>query len=369
MLYFLIIVLLYSCKTEKNTSHLIIPIEVENSREDVSFYDVFKSIDVIYLETCGYCLIGEVSKAIYADNIYYIFDKRQAGVFAFNKKGKFLFKIQNIGRGPGEYLRATDFDINKYTNSIDLLTPFGEVLKYSRDRGEFMDSYQLPESVRAVHFFKNISQDTTVFYQIFENNPVLFYSLKEQMIIAEQRELPSFISRYLPSAFNWHPFHKNNGKLRVFESYSNSIYVAEENKVLPYLTWDFGTYNFDYTTLKVDMNRKYYDEYFENNSLIHLFSSFLENELLIISQFFLKNTFYTLMYFKESGHYIIFDEFKEGIMFPTYPLFDESGLFTVADPLHLKVLLPKEKMDSPGLEIYEDISENQNPIILKYSFK
>lgn len=369
ILCFFVFYLLYSCRTENNTSHIIIPVDVENSRKDVSFYDVFKSVDVITLETCEDCLIGEVNKIIYADSIYYIFDKRQAGVSAFNKKGRFLFKIQNIGRGPGEYLRIADFEINKYTNSIDLLTPFGEVFKYGRERGEFIDSYHLPESVRAVHFFKSLSRDTTVFYQIFENNPVLFYSLKEQIITGEQRELPDFISRHLPAAFNWHPYHIINGKLRVFEYFSNSIYEVEENKLVPYLTWDFGSYNFDYKTLKVGMDRQYYDEYFKNNALIHVFSSYLENELLILTQFFLKNTFYTLIYFKESEEYLLLGKFKEGIMFPTYPLFDESGMYTVATLLHLKELLPKDKIDSLGIEISEDISNSQNPVILKYSFK
>lgn len=369
MLCNLIFFLLCSCRTENDTSHIIIPVDVENNSKDISFYDVFKSADLIYLETSEDCLIGEVNKISYADNIYYIFDRRQAGVFAFSKKGKFLFKIQNIGSGPGEYFRIADFEINKYTNSIDLLTPFGEVLKYDREHGKFISSYHLPETIRAVHFLKSISQDTTVFYQRFENNPVVFFSLKEQIIISEQRELPQFISRYLPTAFNWHPFHIINGKLRLFEFFSNTIHNLEHDELTPHLIWDFGEYNFDYKTLDVGMDRQYYEDYLKNNSKIHLFSTFLENELLIITQFFLKTNFYTLIYFKESEEYIVLGNFKEGIMFPTYPLFDDFGLYTVASLLHLKDLLPDEKIDSLGLKFSEDIGKDQNPVILRYSFK
>lgn len=360
---------LTTCSPEKEFIHNIIPIDIDNKNKDVSFYDLFKSVDVVYLETNEDCLISQVTKTIYADSIYYIFDRLQRGVFAFSNRGEFLFKIQRIGRGPGEFLNIVDFELNNFTQSIDLLTPFGEVLKYDRESGKFISSYHLPESVRAVHFFKSISQDTVVFYQKFEKNKLLFYSLQEQMIIDEQRELPYFVSRYLPSAFNWDPFHLVNGKLRLFETFSNTIYVLDKGELVPEVSWDFGSYNFDYRSFEVDLDREYYENYLENYSLIHVFSTYLENDSLIITQFFFNNSFYSLIYFKKNGEYLVMDTFKEGIQFPTYPLFNENGLFSIAQTWHLKALLPEEILSLYEISIPEEISKENNPIILQYTLK
>ncbi|MDX9942246.1 MAG: 6-bladed beta-propeller [Bacteroidales bacterium] len=362
-------IFLTTCSTEKKSLNNIIPIDLENKKEDISFYDLFKTVDIIFLESTESCLISEVTKTINADSIYYIFDKKQMGVFAFNNSGAFLFKIQKIGRGPGEFINIVDFEINEFTQSIDLLTPFGEVLKYNRESGEFISSYHLPESVRAVHYFKNISRDTIVFYQMFEKNKLLFYSVKEQMIIEEQRELPYFVTRYLPGAFNWHPFQFFNGKLNLFEYFSNTIFVLEDGELHPRISWDFGSYTFDYKSLKADMDRQYYEDYLRNNSLIQVFSTYLENDSLIITQFFFKDSFYSLIFFKENGEYIVFDTFKEGIKFPTYPLFDKSGLFVIAQPWYLENLLPEEIINSQGIGIPEGSNKETNPIILRYTLK
>ncbi|MFW5872763.1 MAG: 6-bladed beta-propeller [bacterium] len=369
ILLFVAVILFATCIYNKDTLPNTIPIDVENKIEEISFYDLFESVDVIYLETTEDCMIDQLTKKLYVDSVYYIFDRPQKTVFAFNKMGKFLFKIHNIGRGPGEYLKIVDFEINNFTNSIDLLTPFGEVLKYDREHGKFISSYHLPESVRAVHFFKSISRDTIVFYQQFEKNKLLFYSLQEQMIIDEQHELPYFVNRYLPSALNWHPFHLVNGKLRLFETFSNTIYVLDKGELIPEISWDFGNYNFDYKKLKVGMDRQYYEDYLENNSPIHVFSTYLENHSLVIMQFFFNNSLYSLIYYKENGEYIVMDTFKEGIQFPTYPLFNENGLFSIAQPWHLKALLPEEMLSLYGITIPEEISKENNPIILQYTLK
>jgi len=357
---------LASCRPDQGSVQNIVSIDLKNKKEDVSFYDLFKSVDIIFLETTEDNLISEATKTIYSDGIYYIFDRKQNGVFVFNNTGEFLFKIQNIGRGPGEFINIVDFEINQFTHSIDLLTPFGEVLKYNLENGAFISSFHLPESVRAVHYFKNISQDSIVFYQMFERNRLLFYSVMEHRIIGEKRELPYFITRYLPGALNWHPFHIYNDKLNLFEYFSNTIFVLEDGELTSRISWDFGNYTFDYKSLNPDMDRQYYEDYLRNNSRIHVFSTYLENDSLIIKQFFLNDSFYTLVFFKAKGEYIVIDRFKEGIMFPTYPRFDSGGLFAIVHPRYLETLLPQEIISSKEIGFPKGINKESNPIILRY---
>ena len=59
--------------------------------------------------------------------------------------GSFIERLIFLGNGPGEYVTLTDFKINEYTNTLDFLTPQGELLIYdSNDKKQFKDSYQIP---------------------------------------------------------------------------------------------------------------------------------------------------------------------------------------------------------------------------------
>ncbi|MFN3554475.1 MAG: 6-bladed beta-propeller [Bacteroidales bacterium] len=366
LLFSVAIFFLNSCIRETETNPLSISVDVEKKNNNVSFFDLFDSVEVIYLETNQDCMINQPTRSIYQEGAYYIFDRPQKAIFVFDNTGNFLFKIHNVGNGPGEYHQLVDFEINNFTNSIDLLTPFGQVLKYDLSSGVFLYSYQLPESVRAVHFFKSISPETTVFYQKFENRKLLFYSLKEQTIVSEQHELPYYVSRYLPRAFNWHPFHRVNGSLRLFEDFSRTIYDLEQDTITPYLSWDFGKYNFNYGSLKVNMDPQYYEDYLNDNSLIHILSTYIENDSIIITQFFWHKSFYSLIYKKGEEEYLLMDGFTEGVKFPSYPFLQEEGLCAVVQPWHIGAFLPEEIIKSMGIP--KCLNTECNPVILKYNF-
>ena len=157
-------------------------IDIENKTDSVSFYEHFKGASIIPLETNETCLIQEVTRKVYSDSTYYIFDEPQKCIFAFSYAGKYKFKIKNIGRGPGEFTKIVDFDINKYKNSIDILSQTGKILQYNKS-GTFIGSYNLPNSINAVHHFKSISKDTIAFYQMFEQEKVFFYSISKKRFL------------------------------------------------------------------------------------------------------------------------------------------------------------------------------------------
>lgn len=69
-------------------------------------------ISFVPLETTPESTIGQIGKVIFRHNKLYIadFDLSKA-LFVFDMQGKFLFKIDRSGRGPGEYTNFFDFDI------------------------------------------------------------------------------------------------------------------------------------------------------------------------------------------------------------------------------------------------------------------
>lgn len=58
-------------------------------------------------------LFKDIDKVLYADGRFYVLDYMgTSSVFVFDDKGDFLFKVGNVGQGPGEYSKVTDFDVN-----------------------------------------------------------------------------------------------------------------------------------------------------------------------------------------------------------------------------------------------------------------
>ncbi len=363
---YLSLILFLTTSCSKKDTHTI-PVNIEAKKDDIGFYDIFESVEIVPMETNKDFLIQQITKKIFFDNTYYIFDKQQKAVFAINQSGKVKLMIKQLGKGPGEYTNIVDFEINNFTNSLDILTPFGEVLKYDLNNGVYISSYNLPESIKAVHFFKSISKDTVVFYQSFEKNKVLIYSINEKQILNEQHAIPDFVHRHLPGAFNASPFHVIEGKLHLFEFFSNTIHVFEQGKLYPKFSWDFGKYNFDINKLESGKEGHYYSKYLsENKNLIYLFATYIENNSLILTQFKFRESFYTLIYFKKNNEYLVIDKFKEGHYFPLYPDLNENDLFAVVHPWNLKHFVPKEMMNIQGINI--DIRDEDNPVIIKYIF-
>ena len=127
ILYILSILIICSCK-QNSTENII----SENCKIfDISFKKDYKdklylsemieSEEFIQLETSDECLISDINKLIAINNKYYIFDRVEDVIFIFSKDGKFLNKISEKGRGPGQYISIACFDVNPKTNEINIL--------------------------------------------------------------------------------------------------------------------------------------------------------------------------------------------------------------------------------------------------------
>jgi hypothetical protein len=87
-------------------------------------------VDYIPLQTTKNSLLGEFAKKIvYVDNKIYINNSGLGGeIMCFNIYGKFLFKLDNTGRGPEEYTSITDFDVSSDNKFLTLLSSLNHKL-------------------------------------------------------------------------------------------------------------------------------------------------------------------------------------------------------------------------------------------------
>lgn len=70
------------------------------------------SILMFPLETTDDCLIGEVSKLIFQNNLIYIADNISKSLFVFDISGKLKTKVHAVGNGPGEYVNISYFTVH-----------------------------------------------------------------------------------------------------------------------------------------------------------------------------------------------------------------------------------------------------------------
>jgi hypothetical protein len=128
----LILVMIFFCscghKSTNETSNTDTVIEIDLLSEPEStikkLSEIATNVEYIPLQTTESSLIARfVLKIVNVDNRIYIRNSGLGGeILCFDIDGKFLFKLQNIGRGPEEYTSITDFDISSDNKILTILS-------------------------------------------------------------------------------------------------------------------------------------------------------------------------------------------------------------------------------------------------------
>lgn len=125
-----------------NENEIFVDFESDSSFVIKSMDDLFNYSDyldsAIYvpLETSNNCLIGEVEDIHFVNEKIYLSDKKNIYVFA--KNGKFISKVSRYGRGHGEYVALTAFDVNPSNEEISIYDNGYEVIHVYSINGNFL---------------------------------------------------------------------------------------------------------------------------------------------------------------------------------------------------------------------------------------
>jgi len=104
---------------------------------DISSF--FSKVELIILETTDESIIGEVSDFQVFDDHFYVLDSRHVRMLkVFDREGKFIRSIGNIGRGPGEYFSVRSFTIDAENKEILLLCDGGTTINKYDMNGIFI---------------------------------------------------------------------------------------------------------------------------------------------------------------------------------------------------------------------------------------
>lgn len=129
------------CKTNQENNFDVFnknAIEINIPLKEVGQEDFIEKAEYIFLDQ--EYLIGKIGRILFFENVIYIHDEMTDRLIAFTRKGKYLFKIDEKGKGPMEYLKLTDFSIDKNRRFILIYDSYGhKLLKFSIDEHKFVE--------------------------------------------------------------------------------------------------------------------------------------------------------------------------------------------------------------------------------------
>ena len=138
---FILAVMICGCSQNGINKQTVEVINVD-FRSSEQYFDISPlladSIEIIPLESIEGSLVGEISDVRVTGNRIFITDKMSNKIKVFDRKGKYIFQIGNLGRGPGEYLGLSSTEVID-DSTMAVFDHFSvKLLYYNTDNGRFI---------------------------------------------------------------------------------------------------------------------------------------------------------------------------------------------------------------------------------------
>jgi len=369
--YFIFLSLLFelSCSNKETTDKVndfksldIDPHKAENK----NLSEFAESISYIKLETNDSYLVANISSLTLFNNRFYFLDGLQKVIFCFDWQGKFVFKIDKRGKGPGEYNHLSDFLVDKDTRQLLIYDRIKmEVLFYDLD-GEFQRSDQVRVQLAEMGI-----QDSKSYYFYNYDGFDPSYVLKRI-----ERNSARVISEYILQNKNTDylrhkVFNHDNERLTFNYGFNDTIYaINNQGSVEPLFVINFKGKSKLFEKLKgID----YYDKegqkalrIKEDWSNIHYHRS-SSNFLYVIYDN--NSKLNSLIYSNTSGKYYNIRSVNndlDGIPLDYFPSYvTDSAFVYIVNPVEIFNLMEENKTEILDYSVsqLQPINEESNPII------
>lgn len=188
----------------------------------------FGATKLVPLETSSQSLIGKIEKIICYNNKIYIHNDAgdNSSIMVFDNLGRFEAKIDKTGRGPGEYIKLGDFDVDTEGNIyISDLMQLNRLLVYNSNL-QYNKTINLESSLLTFGIFNGKIWVYTG-RSIFQNDHKYTLLVMDENGKVCHNFFP--FEHNMDGNLNSHKniFTKNNGKLYINIPFTNIIYSAD----------------------------------------------------------------------------------------------------------------------------------------------
>lgn len=370
----------------RDSSEITATLNLENINFETVSMDTFAyDVDYINPEAVDGTYMTNYDKIIVHGDTLFIIDKEQEAIFTFNRQGKFLFKIDQRGKGLGEYLNIDDFYVDYKSSIIGILSQ-STLLKYDF-HGNFIELVDLRE-----HFVLNIEQRDSLLYCRCgpigkSNNPlsVAVLTTKGKLIYKDYPQSKE-IANYRYRKGNY--IAPDGQKCFVNLFCTDTIYEFGTSSILPKYILSFGKYKLPSKDLnKLLMHSAfdldYVNSYFSKNKYVKfgLYSFSFTDDFLVLN-YPLDKELKTVIYSRKTGSLMGFESdhkfYSKYVNCFDFKVFDSNnfyGVIPIDVALNIRQMLKNnndnifEKERSEFYRFLQPLNINSNPIIMIYKIK
>lgn len=193
--------------------------------------DCFRIENRITLKENESAPIRGIYKLLCRNNEVYVSDGR--GIFVFDENGSFCRSIRSMGRGPGEYLRISDFSVSN--DAVYVMDSNRKILKYGRD-GTFMTDAELDDFFASMFMYQDklylVSANQNPGKRIHRWNAV---SLQEESTFCDISDSDLKYRHFMGAT----SFFVTDEGLLFHEPLNNTVYAVEDATLRPFCDFDF----------------------------------------------------------------------------------------------------------------------------------
>ncbi|MDR2919119.1 MAG: 6-bladed beta-propeller [Tannerella sp.] len=361
----LLLVTLVSCSNKENRETVSgILVDLSQPRE-IELYDLFEKVEVIIPELKDSAYIKEINRVFFTDQMICIYDHFYLGrVLLFDNSGKFIRQIGTLGEGPDEYSDIADVRINIDSKTIWLLSAIDYKFFVYNYQGDLLEIIRLPRYNRAYKSFTFLNKDSIAFWNADNPYKLKYYSLSTNTVFREEFEEPD------RDIFCSYEFQIDKALCRGM---TNTIYSLKKGRMEPLYTWDFGRLNNDLSDIDYpDYNNReeimrFAKDAYSSRIINYLMFNHGMNDQYIYTQLWRKDISYNLFYNRKTEESFFFEKTMEGAtMWPIY--WTADFVIGLALP-SLEAVLPEALITEEIREKLNQLNEESNPILIKYTFK
>ncbi|GAB6013266.1 6-bladed beta-propeller [Viscerimonas tarda] len=220
----------YSDPSVKIDRH-IAPLKIDILDQPYSdFYANLDSLRIVKLETNEESLIGSVSRLFIINNTLFVADYfKTKSIFAFDLQGNFLYKINKIGKGPGEYLNLNMVNIDeKHIAILDFHS--WKIIRYDLSGNLLFEKKIDPCPADFIEF-----GDNKMIFAYHNYSPKVPYQLtfNDSDLKTEGTAIPFKNTRYIVGEY-LSAFQKTeNGDILYHYTFCDTIYQIKDYEIIP----------------------------------------------------------------------------------------------------------------------------------------
>ena len=369
-----------ACKEEKVDYGIplnTISFDFEKDKGEFSdLLNLIDSVQVVKLETNEDCLISQIAKIVYDKNHIYILNAgmTSSGLLKYTLSGKFVQKIANKGKGPGEYIRLDDFLlVNEQFVLLDTVT--GKIMFFSK-AGDFINEFSIN------HASEKFGQVDTNHFAIFKGNRPSTLSISHHKIliidnkgntIKKLMKMPSYLrgkslELYKPTA----SFGK---ELLYIDAFSNDIFYVNKDSLTIKYRFDFGKHSFDNYNYFLQKNKHLSTGQLltaiNKKDVVNNLDNFNETEKYLSFYCLKKGKQFLLYYNKKEEKSYVFQPLILPHIYSDHNFFVSAVPSSVFEDMKEENLkeLSKDRLFSKFVPIIAQTKASDNPILITYYFK